>query len=110
MIDHRGPEFAALTETVRWGCDGSSGPRTACRCSTRLGHRRHRGCPGQYPRPRRRVLVFNYGVFSGSLAMIARKFGFDVDEVVLGYGKTLTPAQLEQKLRADSGPTLIVPS
>jgi len=52
--------------------------------------------------PGDRVLVFNYGVFSGSLAMIARKFNFDVDEVALGYGKTLTPAQLEQKLRADS--------
>ena len=104
VIDHRGPEFAALTETVRLGLRRVFGTQD--------------GVPMLYPgsgtgaieaalvntlAPGERVLVFNYGVFSGSLAMIARKFGFDVDEVVLGYGKTLTPAQLEQKLRADSG-------
>jgi len=103
VIDHRGPEFAALTESVRLGLRQVFGTQD--------------GVPMLYPgsgtgaieaalvntlAPGERVLVFNYGVFSGGLAMIARKFGFDVDEVVLGYGKTLTPAQLEQKLRADS--------
>jgi len=103
VIDHRGPEFAALTEAVRLGLRQVFGTQD--------------GVPMLYPgsgtgaieaalvntlAPGERVLVFNYGVFSGGLAMIARKFGFDVDEVVLGYGKTLTPAQLEQKLRADS--------
>src|SRR4051812_14285896 len=95
VIDHRGPEFAALTETVRQGLKRVFGTQD--------------GVPMLYPgsgtgaieaalvntlAPGDRVLVFNYGVFSGSLAMIARKFNFDVDEVVLGYGKTLTPTQL----------------
>src|SRR5262247_3861785 len=103
VIDHRGPEFAALTETVRLGLQQVFGTRD--------------GVPMLYPgsgtgaieaalvntlSPGERVLVYNYGVFSGSLAMIARKFGFEVDEVVLGYGKTLSPSQLEEKLRADS--------
>jgi alanine-glyoxylate transaminase/serine-glyoxylate transaminase/serine-pyruvate transaminase len=103
VIDHRGPEFAALTETVRLGLRQVFGTRD--------------GVPMLYPgsgtgaieaalvntlSPGERVLVYNYGVFSGSLAMIARKFGFEVDEVVLGYGKTLPPEQLEQRLRADS--------
>jgi alanine-glyoxylate transaminase/serine-glyoxylate transaminase/serine-pyruvate transaminase len=103
VIDHRGPEFAALTETVRLGLKQVFGTLD--------------GVPMLYPgsgtgaieaalvntlSPGDRVLVFNYGVFSGGLAMIASKFGFDVDEVVLGYGKTLAPSLLEQKLRDDS--------
>jgi len=103
VIDHRGPEFAALTETVRLGLRRVFGTRD--------------GVPMLYPgsgtgaieaalvntlSPGDRVLVFNYGVFSGGLAMIAGKFGFVVDEVVLGYGKTLSPSLLEQKLRDDS--------
>src|SRR5262245_66353090 len=103
VVDHRGPEFAAVTERVRAGLKQVFGTRD--------------GVPMLYPgsgtgaieaalvntlSPGERVLVFNYGVFSGGLAMIARKFGFEVDEIVLGYGKTLPTAQLEQKLTADS--------
>jgi alanine-glyoxylate transaminase/serine-glyoxylate transaminase/serine-pyruvate transaminase len=48
------------------------------------------------------VLVYNYGVFSGGLATIARKFGFTVDEVPLRQGQTLPADDLEARLRDDS--------
>jgi alanine-glyoxylate transaminase / serine-glyoxylate transaminase / serine-pyruvate transaminase len=104
VIDHRGPEFAALTESVRTGLRQVFGTRD--------------GVPMLYPgsgtgaieaalvnvlSPGERVLVYNYGVFSGGLAMMARKFGYEVDEVPLGYGKTLPVDDLERRLRADSG-------
>src|SRR5215208_758623 len=79
VIDHRGPEFAALTETVRAGLRQIFGTRD--------------GVPMLYPgsgtgaieaalvnvlSPGERVLVYNYGVFSGSLAHISRRFNFEV--------------------------------
>src|SRR3954454_17535728 len=66
VIDHRGPEFAALTEAVRLGLRQVFGTQD--------------GVPMLYPgsgtgaieaalvntlAPGERVLVFNYGVFSG---------------------------------------------
>src|SRR5260221_3590592 len=106
VIDHRGPEFAALTENVRIGLKRVFGTTT--------------GVPMLYPgsgtgaieaalvntlSPGERVLVYNYGVFSGGLAMMARKFGFEVDEITLRQGQTLPIDDLERRLRADSGPT-----
>lgn len=103
VIDHRGPEFAALTETVRLGLRKVFGTRD--------------GVPMLYPgsgtgaieaalvnvlSPGDRVLVYNYGVFSAGLATISRRFNLDVDEVVLGYGKTIPVDDLERRLRADS--------
>ena len=103
VVDHRGPEFAAVTERVRAGLKQVFGTRD--------------GVPMLYPgsgtgaieaalvnvlSPGERVLVYNYGVFSGGLAAISRRFKLDVDEVVLGYGKTIPTDDLERRLRADS--------
>ncbi|HYY87950.1 MAG TPA: aminotransferase class V-fold PLP-dependent enzyme, partial [Chloroflexota bacterium] len=103
VIDHRSPEFAELTQAVRSGLRSVFGTRD--------------GVPMLYPAsgtgateaalvnllaPGDRVLVFNYGVFSGGMATIAREFGFEVDEVVLRYGQALPADQVEAKLRADS--------
>jgi alanine-glyoxylate transaminase/serine-glyoxylate transaminase/serine-pyruvate transaminase len=52
--------------------------------------------------PGDRVLVFNYGLFSGGLGTIARKFGLEVDEVEMRYGEALPPDDLEARLKADS--------
>ena len=49
--------------------------------------------------PGDRVLVFNYGVFSGGMAIIARKFGFEVDEVPLRWGQAVPPDEVERRLQ-----------
>ena len=102
VIDHRSPEFAELTQAVRSGLRAVFGTRD--------------GVPMLYPAsgtgateativnlfaPSDRVLVFNYGLFSGGLATIARKFQLHVDEVVLRYGQELPPDELESRLKAD---------
>ena len=107
VIDHRGPEFSALTKEIlpllrqvfgtRGGPDG--------------------GEPILYPAsgtgaweaalvnvlaPGDRVLAFNHGHFSAQFAQTARNLSFDVDEVPLRWGQPLLPEVLESKLRADS--------
>jgi alanine-glyoxylate transaminase/serine-glyoxylate transaminase/serine-pyruvate transaminase len=103
VIDHRSPEFAELTEDVRVGLRRVFGTQD--------------GAPMLYPasgtgateaglvnvlRPGDRVLSFNYGLFSGGLANIARKFGYDVDEVELRWGQAVTPEMVEERLKADN--------
>jgi alanine-glyoxylate transaminase/serine-glyoxylate transaminase/serine-pyruvate transaminase len=103
IVDHRSPEFAELTLAVRAGLRAVFGTTD--------------GVPMLYPAsgtgateaalvnvlaPGDRVLVYNYGVFGGGLAAVARKFNFDVDELVLEYGDALPADDLERRLRADS--------
>src|SRR5438552_3141552 len=103
VVDHRSPEFAELTEDVRVGLRRVFGTQD--------------GAPMLYPAsgtgateaalvnalaPGDRVLVFNHGIFSGGLAVIARKFGFEVDEVPLRWGQAVLPTEVERRLKADS--------
>jgi len=103
VVDHRSPEFAQLTEDVRVGLREVFGTRD--------------GQPMLYPasgtgateaalvnvfRPGDRVLSYNYGLFSGGMANIARKFGFEVDEVALRWGQAVSADDVERRLRADS--------
>jgi alanine-glyoxylate transaminase/serine-glyoxylate transaminase/serine-pyruvate transaminase len=103
VVDHRGPEFAQLTDDVRVGLRRVFGTRD--------------GLPMLYPAsgtgateaalvnalaPGDRVLSFNYGTFSGGLGVLARKFGYQVDEVPLRWGQAVPPDEVERKLKADS--------
>lgn len=103
IVDHRSPEFAELTEDVRVGLRRVFGTRD--------------GVPMLYPAsgtgaseaamvnvllPGDRVLVFNYGLFSGGLGTIARKFGYEVDEVKMRWGEAVSPEEVERRLTADS--------
>ncbi len=103
VVDHRSPEFAQLTEDVRVGLRRVFGTQD--------------GAPMLYPAsgtgateaalvnalaPGDRVLVFNYGIFSGGMAVIANKFGFEVDEVPLRWGQAVPPGEVERRLKADS--------
>jgi alanine-glyoxylate transaminase/serine-glyoxylate transaminase/serine-pyruvate transaminase len=102
VVDHRGPEFAQVTEDVRVGLRQVFGTAE--------------GVPMLYPAsgtgateaaivnalaPGDRVLGFNYGTFSGGMAAIARKFGLEVDEVPLRWGQTVAPEDVERRLRTD---------
>jgi alanine-glyoxylate transaminase/serine-glyoxylate transaminase/serine-pyruvate transaminase len=102
VIDHRSPEFAQLTEDVRTGLRRVFGTRD--------------GVPMLYPasgtgateaafvnvfRPGDRLLNYNYGLFSGGLGSIARRFGYDVDEVELRWGQAVDADDVERRLTAD---------
>jgi alanine-glyoxylate transaminase/serine-glyoxylate transaminase/serine-pyruvate transaminase len=103
VVDHRSPEFAQLTEDARVGLRKVFGTVD--------------GSPMLYPasgtgateaamvnvlRPGDRVLSYNYGLFSGGMGNIARRFGYEVDEVGLRWGQAVDADDVERRLRADS--------
>jgi alanine-glyoxylate transaminase / serine-glyoxylate transaminase / serine-pyruvate transaminase len=103
VIDHRGPEFAALTRQIL---------PLLCRVfGTRGGP--DGGAPILFPgsgtgaweaalvnvlAPGERVLAFNYGHFSAQFAQTARNLGYDVDEVPLRWGQAPTQHEVERCL------------
>jgi alanine-glyoxylate transaminase / serine-glyoxylate transaminase / serine-pyruvate transaminase len=104
VIDHRGPEFAALTQEIL--------PKLRAVFGTR------EGATILYPSsgtgaweaslvnvlsPGERVLAFNHGHFSALFAGTARTLGYVVDEVPLPWGEALPPEEVEARLRADRG-------
>jgi alanine-glyoxylate transaminase/serine-glyoxylate transaminase/serine-pyruvate transaminase len=103
VVDHRSPEFAELTEDTRVGLRKVFGTLE--------------GSPMLYPasgtgateaamvnvlRSGDRVLSYNYGLFSGGMGNIARRFGYEVDEVPLGWGAAPAAGDVERRLRADT--------
>ncbi|MBV9359109.1 MAG: aminotransferase class V-fold PLP-dependent enzyme [Chloroflexi bacterium] len=104
IVDHRSAEFAELTQAVRVGL--------------RAVFKTEAGMPLLYPAsgtgateaalvnvlaPGDRVLAFNHGFFGAGMGNVARKFGFEVDEVPLRWGQDIPPGLVEAKLRADTG-------
>jgi alanine-glyoxylate transaminase/serine-glyoxylate transaminase/serine-pyruvate transaminase len=103
VIDHRGPEFAALTQEIL------PGMRQVLRTA--------KGAVVIYPasgtgaweaalanviRPGERVLSFNNGHFSAQFAQTARDLGIEVKEVALRWGQEVPPELVEEQLRADA--------
>src|SRR5579885_288019 len=103
VIDHRGPEFAALTQEILPGMQQVF--RTA------------KGAVVIYPasgtgawgaalvnviRPGERVLSFNNGHFSAQFAQTARDLGIEVKEVALRWGQEVPPELVEEQLRANA--------
>lgn len=103
VIDHRGPEFAALTKAILPGM----------RQVFRTAH----GAIVIYPasgtgaweaalvnvvRPGERVLSFDNGHFSSQFAQTARDLGIEVEEVPLRWGQDVPPELVEEQLRADA--------
>jgi alanine-glyoxylate transaminase/serine-glyoxylate transaminase/serine-pyruvate transaminase len=102
VIDHRGPEFAALVSSIlpdlkrvfRTG-DGEvviypssgTGAWEAALVNTLS--------PGD------RVLAFDVGHFSALFARAARNLGLDVEEAPGRWGSPVSPAEVESRLRAD---------
>jgi alanine-glyoxylate transaminase / serine-glyoxylate transaminase / serine-pyruvate transaminase len=102
VIDHRGPEFAALTRELLPPLRRVFGTAN--------------GDPILFPgsgtgaweaalvnvlAPGDRILAFNYGHFSAQFNNTARNLGFQVDEVPLRWGQALPPDEVETRLRAD---------
>ena len=102
MIDHRGPEFAALLariargmqplfgtqgEVLILGSSGSGGLEAAVTSAFTAGQK---------------VLVCPIGVFGKRLANIARTWGLEVETIDTPNGYALDPQALAARLRADT--------
>lgn len=104
VIDHRSPEFAALTRAVLppmqrvFGTtDGSVVLYPASGTGAWEASLVNVLAPGE------RVLAFNYGHFSAGFAHAARSLGFVVDEAPLRWGQELPAEEVEARLKADRG-------
>jgi len=101
MIDHRGPEFAALlariergmrpifgteSDVVILGCSGTGGLEAAVASAF---------SPGQ------RILAVPVGVFGKRFVNIARTHGLEVELLDTPYGHAVEPAALAARLRED---------
>ena len=103
VVDHRGPEFAALTESVRAGLREVFGTRDGVPILyAASGTGAIEATLVNLLAPGDRVLVYSYGVFSASLARMARKFQMEVDEVELRWGQTIPADDLAARLKADT--------
>src|SRR5262249_31416170 len=105
IVDHRGPEFAALTKSLLPGLRAAFGSRE--------------GTVVIYPGSGTggweaslvnvlaqgdRVLTFSHGQFGVAFANGARKLGYEVDEVPLPWGQSIPAEEVEARLKADLGP------
>jgi alanine-glyoxylate transaminase/serine-glyoxylate transaminase/serine-pyruvate transaminase len=105
VVDHRSPEFAALTREVLPGLREVFGTsRGAVVLYPASGTGAWEASLVNVLAPGDRVLAFNYGHFSALFAQTARNLGFEVDEVPLRWGQELPPDEVERRLRADRGP------
>src|SRR3712207_4478352 len=99
VIDHRGPEFAGLTQEILPPLRQVWGTREgAVVLYPASGTGSWEAALVNVLRPGDRVLAFNYGQFSAGFAQAARNLGFAVDEVPLPWGSDLPAEVVEARL------------
>ncbi len=104
VIDHRGPEFAALTQALLPPLRTIFGTEAgAVILYPTSGTGAWEASLVNVLRPGERILAFNYGHFSALFAQTARNLGYLVDEVPLRWGDPLDPQMVEARLREDDG-------
>jgi alanine-glyoxylate transaminase/serine-glyoxylate transaminase/serine-pyruvate transaminase len=106
VIDHRGPEFAALTAEVLEGLQGvfqTSGPVIIFPAS---GTGAAEAALVNTLSPGDRVLIFETGHFSSVWQGIAERLGLRVDYVPGNWRRGASAAELERRLSSDPDHTL----
>src|SRR5918998_1544983 len=104
VIDHRGPEFAALTKEILPPLREVFGTREgAVVLYPSSGTGAWEAALVNVLAAGERVLAFNYGQFSALFAQTARNLGYEVDEVPLRWGQELPAEEVERRLREDRG-------
>ncbi len=100
-IDHRGPDYPALTHAVLNGLRplfGTSGPVVVFPASGTGGWE---AALANTLSPGDRVLFFETGQFAANWVEVARRFGLDVEVVPTDWRRGADPALLEERLSAD---------
>jgi aspartate aminotransferase-like enzyme len=103
MIDHRGPEFAALVARIEGGMKpifGTSGDVVVLGSSGTGGLE---AAVSSAFSPGQKVLSCPVGVFGKRLAKIASTYGLDVEMLETPLGSAVDPDALAARLRADAG-------
>jgi alanine-glyoxylate transaminase/serine-glyoxylate transaminase/serine-pyruvate transaminase len=104
VIDHRGPEFAALTKGILPLLRQVFGTRDGdVVIYPASGTGAWEAALVNVLAPGDRVLAFNHGHFSAQFAQTARNLGLEVDEVPLRWGQELPSGEVEARLAAGAG-------
>ncbi|MFI5225897.1 MAG: pyridoxal-phosphate-dependent aminotransferase family protein [Candidatus Limnocylindrales bacterium] len=103
MINHRGPEFAAMLERVSSGLKGFYGTTNDIVLLTCAGSGGLEAAIVNTLSPGDRVLGVSIGAFGDRFAKIARVYGADVTKLDIEWGHAAEPDDLRRALEADGG-------
>ena len=103
MIDHRGPEFAALIERIELGMKPIFGTTGDVLVLGSSGTGGLEAAVSSSFSPGQKVLACPVGVFGKRLAKIASTYGLAVELLETPLGSAVDPAALAARLRADAG-------
>ena len=104
MINHRGPEFAALLRRITDGLNWVFGSTSDVLTFTTSGTGGLEAAVVNTLSPGDRVLSVSIGSFGDRLRSIARTFGAEVESYATEWGEAADPAEIGRRLDAD--PTL----
>ena len=103
MINHRGPEFAAMLERILTGMRPYFGTSSDIAIITTAGTGGLEAAVVNTLSPGDRVLGVSIGSFGDRFAKIARTYGADVTKIEVEWGQAADPAVLRDTLRQDPG-------
>ena len=104
MINHRGPEFAAMLERVVSGMKpyfGTTGDVAILSCAGTGGLE---AAVVNVLSPGDRVLAVSIGSFGDRFAKIASTYGADVTKIAVEWGQAADPAEIRAALTAEPAP------
>jgi aspartate aminotransferase-like enzyme len=103
MINHRGPEFAAMLARILDGIKPYFGTTSDVAMITTAGTGGLEAAVVNVLSPSDRVLGVSIGSFGDRFAKIARTYGADVTKIEVEWGQAADPATLRSELERDPG-------
>ncbi len=103
MINHRGPEFAAMLRRILSGMQPFFGTTSDIAIITTAGTGGLEAAVVNTLSPGDRVLGVSIGSFGDRFAKIARTYGADVTKLDVDWGQAADPAALRAELQRDPG-------
>jgi aspartate aminotransferase-like enzyme len=101
MINHRGPEFAAMLDRILSGMKPYFGTTSDIAMITTAGTGGLEAAVVNTLSPGDRVLGVSIGSFGDRFAKLARTYGADVTKIEVEWGQAADPGALRDALRAD---------
>jgi aspartate aminotransferase-like enzyme len=102
MINHRGPEFAAMLRRILSGMQPFFGTTSDIAILTTAGSGGLEAAVVNTLSPGDRVLAVSIGSFGDRFARIARTYGADVTRIEVDWGQAADPAALRAELQRDN--------
>jgi aspartate aminotransferase-like enzyme len=102
MINHRGPEFAAMLERILSGMKPYFGTTSDIAMLTTAGTGGLEAAVVNVISPGDKVLGVSIGSFGDRFAKIARTYGADVTKIEVEWGQAADPAALREALQKDT--------